>query len=206
MGKTVKRNRTIFVRCPKDRQHPFNRLPAKLNSLNGYQLAIMVQILSNKNSWSLVKEEIGKRLGFPRNKFNSAWRSLEDQGYIKKTQIQGGWEYTIIEDPDSTPTTDGNCEKSTLTTGIQCKDGRLTTTKENYNYYITEGTDATCYEEQFNELKELYPASSTWADGSKVWLNRKLPECKIFYAKLLSTGKVLHEQIMAILKNELAKR
>ena len=61
MGKTAKQNRTTFVRCPKNKQYPFNRLPAKMYDLNGYQLAIMAQILSNKDSWNLVKSEIGKR-------------------------------------------------------------------------------------------------------------------------------------------------
>ena len=208
MGKTAKQNRTTFVRCPKNKQYPFNRLPAKLYDLNGYQLAIMAQILSNKDSWNLVKSEIGKRLGFPKDKFNRAWRSLEDLGYINKTRIQGGWSYIIREDPDFTDTIYSNCEGFTLTTGRKCKGGILTTTKKNYDYilYNTTGTDAACYDDQFNELKDLYPVSSTWDDGTKVLLNRKLPECKILYAKLLSTGNISHEQIIAILKAELAKR
>ena len=207
MVEKMRKNRTTFIRCPKNKQYPFNRLPAKLYDLNGYQLAIMAQILSNKDSWTLVKSEIGKRLAFPKDKFNKAWKSLEDLGYINKTRIQAGWSYIIREDPDFTPTADGNCEGFTLTTGRKCKGGILTTTKENYDYiYNTTGTDAACYDDQFNELKDLYPVSSTWDDGTKVWLNRRLPECKILYAKLLSTGNISHEQIIAILKDELAKR
>jgi hypothetical protein len=207
MGTIIINNRTTFVRCPKNAEHPFTRVPAKLFSLNGYQLAIMVHILSNKDGWNLVKYEIGKRLGFPRNKFNGAWKSLEDLGYIKKTRIQGGWNYTIIEDLDFTPTTGGNCEESTLTTGAQCKDGQLTTIKNNYNYFIaTNDKDSNCYEKQFNELIELYPVSSTWNNGRTVALNSNLPECKKLYTEFLSTGKELHQEIIACLKVELAER
>jgi hypothetical protein len=206
VGTIILNNRTTFIRCPKNTEHPFTRVPAKLFSLNGYQLAIMTHILSNKDGWNLVKYEIGKRLAFPRNKFNGAWKSLEDLGYIKKTRVQGGWDYTIIEDLDFTLTTISNCEESTLTTGAQCKDGILTTINNNYNYNITEVTDTTCYDDQFNELVELYPVSSTWPDGKIVPLTKNLSKCKILYTELLSTKKVIHTDILECLKVELVER
>jgi hypothetical protein len=66
MGTKIKQNNTTFVRCDKDEQHPFYRIPVGLFKLDGYQLAIMAQILSNKDGWNIVKYEIGKRLRFPR--------------------------------------------------------------------------------------------------------------------------------------------
>jgi hypothetical protein len=206
VGKIIINNRTTFVRCPKNAEHPFTRVPAKLFSLNGYQLAIMVHILSNKDGWNLVKYEIGKRLAFPRNKFDGAWKSLEDLGYIKKTRVQGGWNYTIIEDLDFTPATVGSCEESTLTTGAQCNDGILTTINNNYNYNTTEVTDATCYDDQFNELVELYPISSTWPNGKIVPLTKNLSKCKILYTELLSKKKISHTEILECLKIELTNR
>lgn len=207
MGSKIINNRTTFLRCPKDEKYPFTRLSTKLYSLNGYQLAIMAYILSNKDGWNLVKSEISKRSGFPRNKFNLAWKSLEDLGYIKKIRIQGGWNYTILEDLDFTNTITGNCEQPTHTTGAQCNDGIITTIKENNNYnYTTTGVDAICYEDQFNELADLYPVSSTWNDGRTVPLKRNLPECKKLYIDLLSTEKGSHLDILNCLKAELSER
>ncbi|MBN1183426.1 MAG: hypothetical protein JXB49_14130 [Bacteroidales bacterium] len=204
----TKQNSTTFIRCPKDEQHPFNRLPASLFSLNGYQLAIMAQILSNCDNWNLVKYEIGKRLGFPREKFNKAWRSLEDLGYIKKTQIQSGWEYIITEDLDFTPTTYGNCQSSTLTTGRKCKGGTLTTTKKNYNYITNETTctDATCLKSKFDELNELYPVSVSSYGGQTNFLKANLEDCEREYTEYLMSQQTSHEEIISCLKKELDER
>ena len=66
MGTMKSRNSTTFNRCPKDAIYPYCKIPANMfNKLNGYQLAIMIQIISNKDDWNLVKYEIGKRVGFP---------------------------------------------------------------------------------------------------------------------------------------------
>jgi hypothetical protein len=97
MGKILRQNRTSFVRCLKDEQHPFSRIPAKLYSLNGYQFAIMAYILSNKDDWNIVKYEISKRLGFPERKFLKAWRELETLGYIQIKRMWGCSVKLIIE-------------------------------------------------------------------------------------------------------------
>ena len=119
MGTEIKqnRNRTTYIRCPKDANYPFTRVPAKLFELDGYQLAIMSQIISNKDDWSIVKYEIAKRVRFPRKKFDTAWSSLVESGYIKLKQIQGGYDYTIYDDLSSMHTTGGVREDSTSTTG-----------------------------------------------------------------------------------------
>jgi hypothetical protein len=66
-------------KMPKDANYPFNRVPANLYKLDGYQFAIMSQILSNNDNWNLVKYEIQKRMGFQR-KFLKAWKELEKPG------------------------------------------------------------------------------------------------------------------------------
>jgi hypothetical protein len=85
MGTKIRQNSTTFVRCPKDEKHPFSRIPAELFKLDGYQPAIMGQILSNNDDWNIVKYEIGKRVGFPERKFLKTWRELEKLGYIQKS-------------------------------------------------------------------------------------------------------------------------
>lgn len=204
MGTIITQNRTTFIRSPKDEQHPFCRIPVELLKLNGYQLAIMTQILSNKDDWNLVKAEIQKRLGFPREKFRIAWESLKELGYIKVNRIQGGYEYTICEDINSTSTTYGICEGSTSTTGRTCTGGTLTTINNN-NYYraVTTTAGSTCEERQFNELLELYPTVGTRKDGTSYELKNKLNVCKKGYIDYLKTGAMTHDEIMTALKVEL---
>jgi hypothetical protein len=202
MGTINRQNKTTFVRCLKDEQHPFTRIPATLCSLNGYQLAIMTQILSNRDDWKVVKKEICKRVGFPREKFNDAWKSLIDLGYILVKRILGGYDYTIYEDPASTSTRDGICD-STSTTGSSCTGGMLTTINNNYNREMTMTADGTCEESQFNELIELYPATGTKPDGTSYKLKGNLDKCKKAYTDYLKTNVMTHDEIMTALKVEL---
>jgi hypothetical protein len=132
MGTITKQNSTTFVRCPKDGNFPFNRVPAKLYNLDGYQLAIMAQILSNKDDWNLVKYEIAKRMGFPERKFLKAWRELEKLGYIQIKKKWGCYHYTIFEDPDYTTGTGADCESYTTGNSTGCTGAVLTTTNNNY--------------------------------------------------------------------------
>jgi hypothetical protein len=207
MGMTRINNSTTFVRCPKDEKHPYTKLSAKLFELNGFQFAIMAHILANKDGWNLVKYEIRKRLSFPERKFLKAWKELETMGYIKIARKWGGYHYMIYEDPDCTTGICADCEGHTTGNSTSCISATLTTIKNNYNYINTiGGTDTTFYEDQFNELIELYPSSSTWSDGRTVPLNKNLTECKKLYIELLSTGKELHHEIIECLKVELAER
>jgi hypothetical protein len=206
MGTIIKQNRTTFVRCPKDEQHPYTRIPVTLYSLNGYQLAIMAQILSNRDDWNIVKKEIGKRLGFPRQKFNNAWKSLIDLGYILIKRIQGGYNYTIYEDLRSTSTTDGICEDLTSTTGRTCAGGMLTTINNNNNRELTTTADSTCYDDQFNELLELYPNISNRPDGTTYSLKTKRKECKKAYINYLESNAMPHEAVMLALRVELNEK
>ena len=206
MGTIKKQNRTTFVRCLKDEEHPFTRIPVTLYSLNGYQLAIMAQILSNRDDWNIVKKEISKRLGFPRQKFNNAWKSLIDLGYILVKRIQGGYEYTIYEDLSSTSTIGGIYEGPTSTTGRSCAGGMLTTINNNNYIEVTTTADSTCYDDQFNELLELYPNISNRSDGTTYSLKCKLKECKKAYINYLKSNAMPHDAVMLALRVELNEK
>jgi hypothetical protein len=222
MGTTRARNSTTFKRCPKNKEHPFTRMPSHLFKLDGYQVAIMGYIISNSDTWIIVKSEIKNRTKFPRNKFNKAWKSLEDLGYIKKSQIQGGWDYTIIEDLNFTDTTDSKCESSTLTTGRQCTGGILTTIKNNNNntdesfvqpidksenmVAITKSDKEDLLHNQFLELKNLYPNEVIRSNGSKDYLKTGNKRCEMLYTTYLMEGLLTHSEVMDCLKVELNNR
>jgi hypothetical protein len=183
MGTEIKpnKNRTTFVRCPKDEDHPFNRVPAKLYALDGYQFAIITQILANKDGWNIVKSEIQKRLGFPERKFLKAWKDLETLGYIKLKRMWGSYDYTIYEDPEYTTCTGADCMDHTTSSSTTCTGATLTTINKNYYNNITTRKDASCYEIQFNELTELYPDMGTSPDGTTYTLKGNLGKCKKAY-------------------------
>lgn len=76
---------------------------------------IMLELLSNKDDWIIVKSEMFKRSEVGRKHFNDAWELLERYGYIEKMRIRGGWMYNIAENPVfiASPTND---------TGVRCTD------------------------------------------------------------------------------------
>lgn len=210
MGTKKLQNSTTFIRCPKE--HLYNIVPINLYALDGYQFAIMAHIISNKDGWVIVKEEIRSRVKISRPKFNCAWQSLCDLGYIVMKRTQGGYHYTIYEDPSSTSVTGfitatgGIYENSTTTAGATCAGGILTNTNNNYNKEFTSTTSGTCEKDQFNELLELYPDSGTNQDGTTYPTKGKLDECFKAYTDYLKTKQMTHEEIMTALKVELQDR
>ena len=203
MGTKKKQNSTKFIRCPKDEQHPFCRLPANLFKLNGHQLAIMGQLLSNNDNWIIVKNEIRSRTDFSREKFDIAWKSLIDLGYINVRRIQGAWAYTIYDNPSFTSTAGGICEDFTSTAGRHCAGGMLTTINNNYNRDFTTTADSTCYDDQFDELFEQYPSEGTREDGTTYSLKVDYDKCKKAYVEYLTTHEMPHGDIMKALQVEL---
>jgi hypothetical protein len=206
VGTKIKRNTTTFKRCPKDEQHPFNRVPSKLYALDGYQFAIMAQIISNNVGWNIVKSEIGKKVGFPERKFLKARRELVALGYIQCKRMWGCYHYIIFEDLEDTIGTGANCEAHTKGNSTSCTGAILTTTNNNYYKVITTGMDATCYEDRFNELKELYPTSVTRADRKTYPLKGKIKECEWRYIEYLKSDKTSHKEIIACLRAELVDK
>jgi hypothetical protein len=203
MATIKKHNSTTFVRCPKDEQHLFNRVPVKLYSLNGYQLAIIVQILSNKDNWNIVKDEIQKRVGFPEKKFLEAWEELKSLGYIRLKRMWGSYHYTIYEDLDYTTGTGADCIDHTTGNSTSCTGALLTTTNNNYYIDVTTTASTACYENQFSELVEQYPSMGTKPDGTTYKLKGKLDDCKRAYIDYLKTSEMTHNEVMTALKVEL---
>ena len=203
MGTTIKQNTTTFNRCPKDEQHPFCRIPANLFELDGYKLAIMAQILSNRDGWNIVKYEIGKRMGFPERKFLKAWRELENLGYIQITRRWGCYHYTIFENLDNTTGTGADCADYTTGNSTSCTGATLTTINNNYNRDVTTTAGGTCDERQFSELLNLYPSSGTKPAGTTYPLKGRLNECKKAYKDYLKAGTMTHDDIMTALAVEL---
>ncbi len=206
MGTRKYQNKTRFIRCPKDEEHPFNRVPASLYKLDGYQLAIMSQILSNSDEWKLVKKEIQQRVKFPRKKFNDAWDSLVELGYIKSDRIQGGWSYTIYDNLDFTTTKGGNCENLTYTTGALCEDGILTTTNKNYYTGATTTNGGSCHKEEFQELLKLYPTEVRRSDGNMRRLHTRTKDSERLYSEYLDSGGMTHDKVKTALIVELRDR
>jgi hypothetical protein len=203
MGTKIRQNTTTFNRCPKDEQHPFCRIPANLFELDGYKLAIMAQILSNKDGWNIVKYEICRRLGFPERKFLKAWRELEKLGYIQITRKWGCYHYTIFENLDNTTGTGADCADYTTGNSTGCTGATLTTINNNYYSDVTATTGGTSDEGQFNELLNLYPSRGTRVDGTNYNLKSRIKECKRFYLEYLRSNIMTHEEIMTALRVEL---
>jgi hypothetical protein len=206
MGTEIKsnKNRTTFIRCPKDDNNPFNRVPAKLYNLNGYQFAIMAQILSNRDDWNLVKYDIQKRLGFPERKFLKAWKDLETLGYINLKRTWGSYHYTIYENPDYTTCTGADCTDHTTGSSTTCTGAILTTTNNNYNKgEVTTSPEISSDERQFRELLDLYPTIGTRSDGTIYKMKGNLGKCKKAYIDYLESHKMSHDEIITSLKVEL---
>jgi len=208
MGTEIKqnKNRTTFVRCLKDEQHLFNRVPANLYALNGYQFAIMAQIISNNDGWNIVKSEIQKRLGFPERKFLKAWKDLEVLGYIRLKRMWGSYNYTIYEDLDYTTCAGADCVDHTTGSSTTCTGAILTTTNNNYNRDVTTTADSHCEKSQFNELLAVYPSMGTRLDGTTYRLKGKRSESERAYNNYLRTNVMSHDEIITALQIELNER
>lgn len=91
-----------ILRAERDEDHPYtiiSNVVMRDKRLGLLAKGIMAELLSNKDSWVVVKSEIFKKSEVGRCYFNKVWKDLEDYGYIHKTRIQGGWTYTIVENP-----------------------------------------------------------------------------------------------------------
>ena len=99
------KNNAYIHRAPKDANHPYTIISAKIiNDLDGYERVIMLELLTNPDSYIIYKDAIRKRLGFPHKKFSDAWARLVSKGYIRMKRFFGGVEWIIHEDPYTNPT------------------------------------------------------------------------------------------------------
>lgn len=138
-------NTTKFVRSIKDNKHPYTQISNSILNLKADEAGIMLQILSNSDSWVINKVVVLKRSKLGRDRFAKAWNHLKELGHItlKKLPIENGkicYEYTIYEIPEvqnpskviDKPYTDNRStgNGSTVTGGTN-------------NYYITSNEEET---------------------------------------------------------------
>jgi hypothetical protein len=99
MKKQLK-NKTTIINSDYDKT-PYTKCSSNWNDytkLDGYERAICLEIKSNNPyTYVIVKYVIQKRLKFPRNKFNMAWNSLEEKGFLIKIRILRGVHWTFNE-------------------------------------------------------------------------------------------------------------
>jgi len=96
------KNQTTFNRAPKDSDHPYNKLSAKLYKLPLNELNIMQFILCNNDDWIVNRREIYQRLhnlGMSDIRFRKAWMSLQKKHYLICKRFRGGVHWFINEDP-----------------------------------------------------------------------------------------------------------
>jgi hypothetical protein len=93
-------NKSTIIRSKYDKEHPFTVISNCWNDyrvLNGTERAIMLEIMSNSDSFVINKLVVKKRLDFYDTAFNNAWKSLEDKGFIFSEKIGLGYEYAVRE-------------------------------------------------------------------------------------------------------------
>ena len=94
------KNKTVYVRAPKDDVFTFNRISSSVTSnpkLNYCEKSIMVEILSHSDDYVINKGYIRKVLQMPYKKFADSWASLEEKYYINAQRFFGGTKYVINE-------------------------------------------------------------------------------------------------------------
>lgn len=105
------KNKTMYFRTPKDKEHPFCVFDAQLWNLPNDEMLIMLAILSNKTEdsgngiWVLNSSEIMNRLnkgGMGNNRFKKCLANLQKKGYLVKERIQGGVLWKVYENPTIT--------------------------------------------------------------------------------------------------------
>ena len=93
-------NKSEIIRAPYNTDNLFTRVSIHWNDhkkLNGFERAIMLEIMSNSDDFIIHKRVIQKRLGFNNSDFRTAWKSLIAKGYIIERKNGMIWEYTIFE-------------------------------------------------------------------------------------------------------------
>jgi predicted transcriptional regulator len=98
-------NTTKFIRSKRDIDNPFTHISNSIANLKADEAGIMLQILSNADSWVINKDVVLKRSKLGKTRFTKAWNHLKELGHItlKKLPIENGkfcYQYTIYEIPE----------------------------------------------------------------------------------------------------------
>ncbi len=97
-------NTTKIVRSKRDKENPFTRIANSILNLKADEVGIMLQILSNSDSWVINKDVVWKRSKLGERRFDRAWNHLKGLGYIEveKRPMKNGkfcYHYIIHEVP-----------------------------------------------------------------------------------------------------------
>ena len=105
----MKTNTTTYNRIKKPTK--FFVLSKPILDLPFIERGIMIEILSNADTFVIDKEVIRKRTGLGRDFFNKHWTNLKELGHIETKRIRREVIYTINE----STTTESSTTKSTTT-------------------------------------------------------------------------------------------
>ena len=138
-------NTTKIIRSKRDIDNPFTRVSNSIANLKADEAGIMLQILSNSDSWVINKAVVLKRSKLGKTRFTKAWNHLKELGYITVARLstkngQFYSHYTIYEIPA--------VENQSTVTDKPYTDNRSTgngstVTGGTNNYYITSNEEET---------------------------------------------------------------
>jgi hypothetical protein len=138
-------NTTKIIRSKKDIDNPFTRISNSIANLKADEAGIMLQILSNSDSWVINKAVVLKRSKLGRDRFKKAWNHLKELGHItlKKLPIENGkfcYHYTIYEIPEVQNPSKVHDKPYT---DYRSTENSSTVTGGTNNYYITNNEEET---------------------------------------------------------------
>jgi hypothetical protein len=124
------KNTSTIIRKTKDKSNPYTMLSNNLLKLDGYERAIMFELLSNDDKFIINKNVVFTRLGFPRKKFNEAWTRLQNKFFISCDRKFGSVHWVINEDPKCSGIQSGHTTTTDISnTDISNTDGQLINNK-----------------------------------------------------------------------------
>jgi len=132
-------NTTKILRSPKDKLNPFTRISKSIANLKAEEAGIMLQILSNSDSWVLNKQDVYRKSKLGKDRFEKVWNNLKQLGYIKivKAPVPNGkfqYSYIIHEIPEIR-NQDTDIEEPDM--GFHSTENHNTEIGGTNNYYIT---------------------------------------------------------------------
>ena len=171
MNKYTFANTSTIVDYPTDAEHPYTICSNNwndYNKLDGYERAIMLELMSNSKEFIINKSVIQKRLKFPRQKFLNAWASLVEKHFIMCDKNQKYGVHWVInpgatynESDIITKAAPGNTRGGTTTGGTATLGYPTIINKTNNNFNNTLDLEA------IGEKKDLTNYSLLRADISK---------------------------------------